>query len=137
MMDKDIIGNFGILYRTFVNYSNEYLEDSDISFAQSVIIATIGNNEGISQEQISVKHFIDRAAVARNVKELEQKGYLATYKSDSDKRRKILVLSKKGKALYSLITEKNVERMERLFEGISVSDKKVFMKVMSLLVERV
>lgn len=134
-MDSTIIENFGILYRTFVSYTNEFLKDYDISFAQSVIIANIGNHKEISQEQISVRHSIDRAAVARNIKELEKSGYVITKRSSSDKRRKELELTADGQKIYKLITQKNAKRMKKLFKNISEKDSATFFKVLEALAD--
>ena len=134
-MEKEMIETFGILYRSFVNYTNEYLKETDITFAQSVILANIGNNEDISQEEIAVKHLIDRAAIARNVKELEQKGYVKTLRSGQDKRRKILMLTEKGNAVFELISRNNKQRLAVLFQDISDKEKQSFMKTLAKLCE--
>ena len=71
-MIKNLMQGIVVLYRTYLSYANEFLKDTDVSFSESVVISNIGLAEGISQEEISVKLYIDKAAIARNVKSLEK-----------------------------------------------------------------
>lgn len=133
-MSENVIQCFGVLYREFVDYTNEYLSDNDISFSESIIIANIGANDHITQEEISIKLSIDRAAIARNVKSLEQKDYIITTKSATDKRKKDLNLTAKGQELFNLISAKNQERLETLFRNVSTDDREAFQRICSLLI---
>jgi len=136
MKASDIVSNFGILYRTFVSYTREALADTDISFSDSVFLAQIGQSEGISQEQIARSHMIDRAAIARSVKEMEKKGYVITRRSATDRRAKELNLTKKGKEMYQYITAKNQERLSHLFADIPEEDKNSFVSTLKRLADK-
>lgn len=135
-MKSNIIANFGVLYRTFLAYTNEYLSGTDISFSESIVIANVGAREGITQEEISLNLAIDRAAVARNVKLLAGKDFIRIDKNEKDRRQNNLYLTDKGKELYALICNENLKRLTDLFDGISESDKEIFASVLEKIAER-
>jgi len=125
-MTKNLLQSIGVLYRTYLSYANEFLVDTDVSFSESVVISNIGFAEGISQEEISLMLYIDRAAIARNVKSLEKKGYIKTIRASSDKRIKELYLTDQGHKMYDLIEKKNKERLDHLFEDLTVDEIEAF-----------
>ncbi|MCR5254733.1 MAG: MarR family transcriptional regulator [Acetatifactor sp.] len=130
-MIKNLMQGIGVLYRTYLSYANEFLKDTDVSFSESVVISNIGLAEGISQEEVSVNLYIDRAAIARNVKSLEKKGYVKTTRASSDKRTKELYLTDEGHRMYDFIEKKNRERLKYLFEDITEEEAELFKAVMN------
>lgn len=140
MKNQSIIRNFGVLYRTFLNYVSKSIASKDLSFSDSVFLVNIGEREGISQETIAANLAIDKAAIARSVKSMEQKGFLRTKKSGNDKRVKELYLTDTGKELlqYMLhlqeewlkqvlasLTSSEIEAFERMIDDMSEKAKKV------------
>lgn len=130
-MTKNLLQSVGVLYRTYLSYANEFLMDTDVSFSESVVISNIGLAEGISQEEISLSLYIDKAAIARNVKSLEKKGYVKTMRASSDKRTKELYLTDKGHKMYDFIEEKNKERLDHLFKDITNDELAAFKTILN------
>lgn len=100
MEDAKIIRAFGILYRTFLSYATKSLLKDDLSYSDSIFLVNIGGREGITQEEISNTLAIDKAAVARSVKNMQSKGYVKAVQSNSDRRAKELYLTDDGKELF-------------------------------------
>ena len=86
MGDVKVIRGFGILYRTFLSYISKSLSSKDLSFSDSVFLVNIGDNEGTNQEEIANSLAIDKAAIARSVKDMENFCQLAQNKSVSSER---------------------------------------------------
>ena len=131
MEQKNIITSFGIIYRAFVDFTNDILKDSNISFSDSIFLMNIGNQPGISQENISTDLLIDRAAVARSVKSMEEKKLIRVERNSSDKRIKELYLTASGKELYQYISDKNKKRTKQLFRGSTPEEIEGFTKVLN------
>ena len=129
-MNKNMLQIVGILYRTYLSYASDFLKDTDISFSESVVLSNVGMTQGISQEEISMYLYIDRAAIARNVKTLEKKGYVLTRRNNCDKRKKELYLTDSGQKIFEYIEAHNAERLKQLFEGISKDEIRVFQDVL-------
>ncbi len=136
MENLSILRNFGILYRTFLNYVSKSITSKDLSFSDSVFLVNIGEKEGISQEEIASTLAIDKAAVARSVKSMEEKGFITSKKSASDKRAKELYLSETGRELFQYILDLHEEWLKQLFQGKEAEEIQSFAKTISDISER-
>ncbi len=136
-MEKQlIIKDFGILYRTFSNYISKSIVSKDLSFSDSVFLVNIGENEGVSQEEIANSLAIDKAAIARSVKRMEQKGYIRTNKSDRDKRAKELYLSGSGKELFQYMMDLNGGWLKQVLGDLDADEIRIFAKTIAEISER-
>ena len=117
-----IIKNFGILYRTFLNYMSKSISAEDLSFSDSVFLINIGESEGISQEEISTSLSIDKAAIARSVKSMEKMGYIITKQSNSDKRAKELYLTETGKNLFQCMLTLHEEWLKQVLGDMNSNE---------------
>lgn len=97
MAKTSIIRSIGILNRHFQTYINVHFKNIDISFSEYIFLINIYENEGINQEELSLMLFIDKAATARDIKSLEEKGFLQRKTYEKDKRVKKLYLTDKAK----------------------------------------
>ena len=97
-----------ILYRQFQIYINNNTKDLGISASEYIFLMEMYKNDSMSQEQLSKNLIIDKAATARSIKSLEQKGYIVRNKDENDKRTNRIKLTKKGIEIK--------ERLEQLFE---------------------
>ncbi len=131
-----IIRNFGILYRTFSNYISKSIVSKDLSFADSVFLVNIGENEGISQEKIANSLAIDKAAIARSVKSMGRKGYIKAKKSASDKRAKELYLSETGNELFQYMMNLNKEWLKQVLGNLEPDEISDFTIIINDISER-
>ena len=82
-----------ILYREHAKYLNEKVKNEDLSFGLQPILITIYENEGIIQEQLAEKFHLNESTITRNLKKLEEKGFIERI---PDKRTKIIKTTQKG-----------------------------------------
>ena len=136
MESLTIIKNFGILYRTFLNYVSKSISTADVSFSDSIFLINIGESEGISQEEIAGSLAIDKAAIARSVKAMEKKGYVTTKKSDNDKRSKELYLTEAGKELFRYMLNLQLEWQRKVLGGLNADEIDSFSKIINDISER-
>jgi len=123
---KKIICTFGVLNRTFLSYITESLSEQDISYSDSIFLVNIGAKEGITQEEISNNLAIDKAAVARSVKNMQKKGYVKTVQSKLDRRAKELYLTETGKELDQFMQQINSKWMNHVLGSLSPEEIKTF-----------
>lgn len=136
MENQPIIKDFGILYRTFLNYISKSIVSKDLSFSDSVFLVNIGENEGVSQEEIANSLAIDKAAIARSVKRMEQNGYIRTKKSGRDKRAKELYLSESGNELFQYMIDLNRGWLKQVLGDLDVDQIGIFAKTIAEISER-
>ncbi|NOU80384.1 MarR family transcriptional regulator [Paenibacillus sp. LMG 31459] len=138
-MDMDntrIIRSFGILNRTFLSYISKTLMHKDLSYSDSIFLVNIGGREGTSQEEIAHSLAIDKAAVARSVKNMESKGYITAVQSRADKRAKELYLTASGKELYQFMQQINDQWVSQVMQDLDADEVERFNQTMAKISER-
>lgn len=113
--NKHIGPVISIIKRSQTSYLNHKLQDYNLGNGQAFILRKLyscGQNNKINQE-FFVKHFqIDKAAIARSIKKLEERKYIER-RIDPDNRRQYLIsLTSKGKKI-----AEDIKRYEEEWEN--------------------
>lgn len=82
-----------IMYREHAKYINDNVKEEELSFGLHPLLIKIYRNEGISQEELAEALHLNESTIARNLKKLEDKGFIERIK---DKRKKIIKITPKG-----------------------------------------
>lgn len=82
-----------ILYREHAKFLNEKVKDENLSFGLYPLLIKIYNNEGIIQEHLAQDFHLNESTIARNLKKLEDKGFIERI---PEKRTKIIKITDKG-----------------------------------------
>ncbi len=82
-----------ILYREHAKFLNEKVKDENLSFGLYPLLISIYENEGIIQEQLAQSFHLNESTITRNLKKLEDKGFI---KRIPDKRTKRIEITDKG-----------------------------------------
>ena len=83
-----------IIYREHAKYINDNVKEEGLSFGLHPLLIKIYWNEGISQEELANMFHLNESTIARNLKKLEDKGFIERI---PDKREKIIKITSKGK----------------------------------------
>lgn len=83
-----------LIYRQHAKFLNEKVKDENLSFGLYPLLITIYKNKGIIQEDLAKKYHLNESTITRNIKKLEDKGFIERI---PDKRKKIIKITKKGK----------------------------------------
>ena len=83
-----------IIYREHAKYINDNVKEEGLSFWLHPLLIKIYWNEGISQEELANMFHLNESTIARNLKKLEDKGFIERI---PDKRKKIIKITSKGK----------------------------------------
>ncbi|MCR5026410.1 MAG: MarR family transcriptional regulator [Methanobrevibacter sp.] len=95
-LDDDIptVPLVSIIYREHAKFLNEKVKDEDLSFGLFPLLIKIYKNEGIIQEQLAQSFHLNESTITRNLKKLEDKGFIIRIQ---DKRTKKIEITEKGK----------------------------------------
>lgn len=102
---KSIGRLISILHRQAQMYLNNALKDMDIGSSEHVFLITLLKEGCMTQEELSASIMIDKAATARAVKSLEDKGYVTREADLEDKRAKKVSCTAKAVASRDEIQE--------------------------------
>lgn len=136
-MNNSIGRLMSILYRQSQIYFNRVLREFDITSAEYSFLMTLYNREGLSQDEISSHLQIDKAATARAIKSLENKGYVTRDKDDADKRFNRVYLTDKAKLYRDEIRKRVHSWSEFLTEDIDEDTIEMVLEVLKRMVDKV
>ena len=75
--DNEITAPFiSLIHREHAKYINENVKEDGLSFGLHPLLIVIDKKDGISQEQLAEIFHLNESTVARNLKKLEEKGFI-------------------------------------------------------------
>ena len=85
-----------MIARAHTSYLNHNLADLNINATQLHLLFEISHQNEINQEKISERCNINKGAVARSIKKLEEKGLIKRQIDDANRRQNMISLTGKG-----------------------------------------
>lgn len=107
-LDSDIptVPLVSIIYREHAKFLNEKVKEDDLSFGLFPLLIKIYRNEGIIQEQLAQSFHLNESTITRNLKKLEDKGFILRIQ---DKRTKKIEITEKGKKIAQKVMDYDEE----------------------------
>ena len=121
-----------IIYREHAKFLNEKVKDENLSFGLFPLLITIYKNEGIIQEQLAQIFHLNESTIARNLKKLEDKGFI---KRIPDKRTKRIEITDKGIKTAKKVMDYDDEWDDKIKEIIGDSEYNNFIKTLRTISE--
>ena len=119
LTEYDSVGKWiSVIHRQFQTYINQELKDTDLNASQFIFLINLLQEDGISQETLSARMYIDKSMTARCLKHLEKNGYVRRRKSKTDKRAYEVFRTKKAEALRPEVERILTEWNQLLAKGI-------------------
>jgi DNA-binding MarR family transcriptional regulator len=100
-MDRKLGKIISFLYRRSQVYLGTALKEYELTAAEQPFLSVLQTCDGATQEELSSQLEIDKAATARTVASLEQKGYIERFHDEQDKRQNHVFLTAKAKRSWS------------------------------------
>lgn len=108
-----------------------YPKDLGLSFVHAAIIGGIGTFGPISARDLATILTMHEGQLSRNIKQLEDNDLISRIPDPADSRRKMLMLSRKGKNLYNKVMNTQKSREENFLAGISAGDRDRFYRTLN------
>ncbi|MBQ2654665.1 MAG: MarR family transcriptional regulator [Methanobrevibacter sp.] len=83
----------------YMMYVNRNMEEFDINMTQLHLLFELSHNANVNQEKIAESCSINKGAVARSIKKLEDKGLVARQVDENNRRQNKLSLTKEGEEI--------------------------------------
>lgn len=126
--------SFGLLHRRSQAVISEKCQKIGISYSGYVLLLTLFEREGSSQEELAARLFMDKAVVTREIQALEAQGFVTRCRDMYDRRRKLLFLTPLAQAHQAALegilhrwmaylcldmTEQEAETVQRIFPRLA------------------
>jgi DNA-binding MarR family transcriptional regulator len=114
--------------------SNAYRGAHGLSVTEWRVIAIIGRFPGLTASEVTARGAMDKVAVSRAVKKLQEKGLVDRSEHAEDRRRLPLKLSsRRGMALFREVVPKALDYERRLLSSLSGDELKRFSRMVGKL----
>ena len=123
--------------RKFSQFAVSFFKPYDITPEQAGIIRRLGEEEGITQKDLSIRMAKDQTNITRILVQLERKGLISRNQSEEDKRAFLTCLTDKGKNLNENIMPAEEEIMDIALSGISEERRALLKEIVSEVVENI
>lgn len=88
-----------ILVRQFNLYLNHELTELNVSATEILYLASLYKEDGLTQDELASEYLVDKAAVARTVSKMEDKGLITRKDNPKNRRKKQLFLTEKARKI--------------------------------------
>lgn len=117
-MERDIMRCITFLSRKSQGYLTADFAKLNLTMAEQPFFMALYHYEGVSQEKLTGLVGVDKAATARAVKSMEQKGMLIRLQDENDRRQNKLYLTEHAKALWPEARDTLTSFNARVTEGM-------------------
>ncbi len=112
---------FTIFLKSQNSYFKYYLKDTNINLQQIPILLKLLNHEYIYQKDIVSDLKMDNGLVTRNIRKLEDMGFIIRKEDDDNRRQNKISLTEKGKKLTLKLRDEGNKREEEIMKNVSIS----------------
>lgn len=117
-MDRSIARMITLLARKSQIYIGNILNKYNLTAAEQPFFMALQRHEGVTQEELTALVCVDKAATARAVKSLEEKGYLIRVQDEQDRRQNRIYPTEAAKELAPDVRRELLHFNEVLTNGI-------------------
>lgn len=117
--------------------SAAYTQNFGIGMMEWRVISVLSDRPNSSLQSISDILGLDKAAVSRTVKKLEEKQYISVAGDKSDKRVYVINLTQTGKQLYEVAADFAIDREKQLLENLNDDEKDQLFRLLKILRSKV
>lgn len=121
-----------LIYRQHAKFLNEKVKDENLSFGLYPLLITIYKNKGIIQEDLAKKYHLNESTITRNIKKLEDKGFIERI---PDKRKKIIKITKKGKYTAEKVMDYDEEWDLEIKKNLTNEEYQTFIRLLKKICE--
>lgn len=137
-MDNDVptVPLISILYREHAKFLNERVKDENLSSGLFPLLIKIYKNDGIIQEELAEAFHLNESTITRNLKKLEDKGFIERI---PEKRKKIIKITDEGKKTAQKVMDYDDEWDEKIQSIVGIGEynhlKDILIKIANNLID--
>jgi DNA-binding MarR family transcriptional regulator len=131
---KDAIELMFFAYRDFISDPDMILSKHDFGRAHHRVLHFVGCNPGMSIAELLEILQITKQSLARVLRDLIDNDYIRQQIGDSDRRKRLLFLTAKGRNLHNDLISPQIERFLSIFSEIDPNEFDMWKRVMRLII---
>ncbi|WP_373481835.1 MarR family winged helix-turn-helix transcriptional regulator [Acetobacterium sp.] len=114
-----LMNNLSIIVRHSKVFCERRLHDFGVGFPEQVILMYLVSNNGVNQDNIAQHFMLDKGAIAKTLRKLEEKGLIKRHQNPENKRENLITIVPDGQSILGEMEEALNEWNQYFFEGLS------------------
>jgi MarR family transcriptional regulator, transcriptional regulator for hemolysin len=135
-IDKISLGNqLGEMLRNFAITLQNTLAESKIDFTieQFAVLSILNEHENLTQQDIASMLSKDKSGVLRHIDNLEMRKFVVRVADEHDRRKKLLVITKKGYEAVTGFEQIKKSTFEKIFKDLSQQQLDTFSETLTII----
>jgi len=117
-----LMNNFSIIVRHSRTFCEKALQVYGIGFPEQIILMYLSRYDNVNQDTIAKHFMIDKGSIAKTLGKLEEKTLIDRTENPTNKREKLISLSKTGADILKYMNKALSEWNNCIFEGFSFDE---------------
>ncbi len=114
-----LMNNLSIIVRHSKVFCERRLHDSGVGFPEQVILMYLASNTAVNQDAIAQHFMLDKGAIAKTLRKLEDKSLIERHQNPENKRENLISIAPAGQNILGKMEAALNEWNQSFFEGIS------------------
>jgi len=127
---KELIQKMGLL-------EEQQTKCCDLSLVQCHVLTEVGNSEGLSVNDLSIKLNLDKSTTSRHITNLVKSGLINRLENPTDRRYFTLSLTESGTETYSTINDTMDGYYDQLLKSLSMDQQQQISDALGLISEAI
>lgn len=120
------MNNLSIIVRLMRTFAERRMQKFSIGFPEQIILMYLSTHKDVIQDDVAQYFSIDKGAVAKTIKKLEEKKLIVRTENPNNKREKILSLCDSSQGIYENMERVLSDWKAAVYKGISNEDQEKF-----------
>ena len=108
-----------------------------LGFPEQVILMYLSSNNGVNQEAIAQHFMLDKGAIAKTLRKLEEKGLIERHQNPENKRENLISIAQEGQSILGEMGTALNEWNQCFFEGLSEDDIRQYEQITEKITDNV
>jgi DNA-binding MarR family transcriptional regulator len=117
-----------VLMRQLNLFFSHELSEVEITASELMYLSQLYTRDGLTQDELSTKISVDKAATTRTIQGMEKKGLVVRRSNEKDHRSKCVYLTDKAKQMEGHIRELQKKWSDYIMQDMTVSEAELFAK---------
>ncbi len=114
-----LMNNLSIIVRHSKVFCERRLHNSGVGFPEQVVLMYLASNNGVNQDAIAQHFMLDKGAIAKTLRKLEDKGLIERHQNPENKRENLISIALAGQSILGEMGAALEEWNHSFFEGLS------------------
>lgn len=132
-----LMNNLSIIVRHSKVFCERRLHDCGVGFPEQVILMYLSANNVVNQDAIAQHFMLDKGAIAKTLRKLEEKGLIERHQNPKNKRENLISIAPEGRSILGEMEKALTEWNQCFFEGLNEEDIKQYQRITDVIVKNV